>query len=591
MVDCLRSQERSLDLSNLNLTSLPDYLPDNLLSLNINGNQLTSLPAHLPATIEMLYAYNNQLTSLPDTLPKGLIQLDVSHNRLAELANKLPATLASLDISYNQLIRLSDNLPAQLQLLNVDNNQLTFLPDSLPANLTNLIVSNNKLKILTNYLPNSLIRIDASNNQLIALPDHIPDKLIKFNFTGNQLKAESIHLPINLSLDGSIWDYATLISARVVSSWQRPAVNFQHEGESSRFDGQLIIQLENDSIVREAASQLLKKHPQISVLVQLDSEGNRFTVHGNIEHLRQQTQQRWQLVGHGRDSLLDGEHVSLAWREAKPLAQQLKQLATDLQITISPKHINLVGCSLADDQQQTSYVRQFAEALDKTIRPYSVSAYSSRLMVNDEGRKRLTETGNKTTLFFNHDNNHWFMENVPGKTANSLTKKEMEKVALGDPAGLDSVSYKLLSFIKLAEQFQSTISQFYHYHKLSLQTWVPFFASFTKSKAQLGSYDLQFINNETNQIKKLVTNNKHIIDFINKYNQYLAMVMKVYHYNGKTLALRGDITDADSVHGLNAAFLIKELIPWFANKKGLGWWIMSYQKPLVWRWIYIRISI
>ncbi|WGO84296.1 TcdA/TcdB pore-forming domain-containing protein [Arsenophonus apicola] len=573
LVDGLRLQEQFLDLSNLNLTSLPDYLPDNLLSLKVNGNQLTSLPAHLPATIEMLYAYNNQLISLPDTLPKGLIQLDVSHNRLTELANKLPATLASLDISYNQLIRLPDNLPAQLQLLNADNNLLTFLSDSLPANLTNLTVSNNKLKILTNHLPNSLMRIDVSNNQLTALPDHMPNKLVKFNFTGNRLSAELIQQPINLTLAaGSIWDYATLTSDRKVSGWQLPAMSFPHEGETSRFDGQLIIQLENDPLVREAAIQLTKKHPQISVLVQLDSQGETFIVHGNIEHLRQQTMQRWQLVGHGRESLLDGEHINLAWREAKPLAQQLKQLATDFGITVSPKHINLVGCSLADDKQQTSYVRQFADALDETIRPYSVSAYSAKLMVNDEGRKRLTEAGNKTTLFFNNEKSEWHIEKVAGKIVNNLTQTGIEPATLGAPARLETISYKLISFIKQAEQFQSTMSQFYHYHRLSLQKWLPLFSSFNKSKVQPGSYDLHFINNETNQLKKLVTNNKHIIDFINKCNQYLEMIIKVYYYNGKTLALRSNsnITDVDSVHGLNAAFLIKELIPWFANKNRLG---------------------
>ncbi|QBY44560.1 TcdA/TcdB pore-forming domain-containing protein [Arsenophonus nasoniae] len=573
MSDCLRLQEKSFDLSNLKLTSLPDHLPNNLIALNVNDNQLTALPAKLRSTLQKLYADNNQLTSLPASLPAGLIQLDISHNQLVELTNNLPTTLLGIDISYNQLLRLPDHLPAGLLLLNADHNQLTFLPDSLPAGLTNLAVSNNQLKTLTNHLPNSIMRIDVSNNQLTALPDHMPNKLVKFNFTGNRLSAELMQQPINLTLAaGSRWDYASLTSDRKVSGWQLPAVNFQHEGESSRFNGQLIIQLENDPLVREAAIQLTKKHPQISVLVQLDSQGDTFIVHGNIEHLRPQTMQRWQLVGHGRESLLDGEHINLAWREAKSLAQQLKQLATDFGITVSPKHINLVGCSLADDKQQTSYVRQFADALDETIRPYTVSAYSAKLMVNDEGRKRLTEAGNKTTLFFNNEKSEWHIEKVAGKTVNNLTKTGIEPATLGAPARLEAISYKLISFIKQAEQFQSTMSQFYHYHRLSLQKWLPLFTSFNKSKVQPGSYDLHFIHNETNQLKKLVTNNKHIIDFINKCNQYLEMIIKVYYYNGKTLALRSNsnITDVDSVHGLNAAFLIKELIPWFANKHRLG---------------------
>ncbi|MFS1538816.1 MAG: TcdA/TcdB pore-forming domain-containing protein [Candidatus Phlomobacter fragariae] len=114
------------------------------------------------------------------------------------------------------------------------------------------------------------------------------------------------------------------------------------------------------------------------------------------------------------------------------------------------------------------------------------------------------------------------------------------------------------------------MSQFCHYHRLLLQKCVLLFTSFSKSKVQPGSYDLQFINNETNQFKKLVTNNKHIIDFINKCNQYLEMIIKVYYYNGKILILLSNVTDVNNVHELNAAFLIKELIPWFANKHWLG---------------------
>ena len=129
-----------------------------------------------------------------------------------------------------------------------------------------------------------------------------------------------------------------------------------------------------------------------------------------------------------------------AWFGAKPLAQQLKQLATDLVMTVAPKYINFVGCSLADDKQQFSYVRKFAEALDETSRPYAVSGYYSKHMVSIEGRKRLTETGNKTTLFFNNEKNDWYIEKVVGKIVNSLVRKGIEKATLGDPSRLGSVS-------------------------------------------------------------------------------------------------------------------------------------------------------
>ena len=47
------------------------------------------------------------------------------------------------------------------------------------------------------------------------------------------------------------------------------------------------------------------------------------------------------------------------------------------------------------------------------------------------------------------------------------------------------------------------------------------------------------------------------------------MITKAYHYNGKTLALRDNITDAEGVHGLNAAFLIKNSCRALPIKNGL----------------------
>ncbi|HGJ5879731.1 MAG TPA: TcdA/TcdB pore-forming domain-containing protein [Arsenophonus nasoniae] len=566
----LTSSLVSLNVSNNQLDNLPDHLPEKLRYLTANNNHLTLLPVSLPYKIEDLHVRNNQLTYLTNQLPQMLLRLDVSGNQLCLLPINLPHSLLVLDVSNNQLNRLPDKLPPALNTLDAYSNQLSHLPKVLSNELQYINVYNNQIVKLPDQLPQGLIKLDVSNNQLASIPTDLPNTLKEIIFNNNPVFDKLISLPNKFTLTASSGDADTIASDRNVSDWKISPIHFDNEGESSRFDGQLIIQLENDPIVTEAALQLLKKHPQISVLIQLDSHGNSYVVYGNTKGLREQAKLRWQLVGHGRDNQLDGDQVSLAWREPKPLALQLKQLVADLGMTVSPKHINLVGCSLADDKQQTGYVQQFAEALDETIRPYSVSTYSSKLIVNDEGRKRLMEAGNKTTLLFNHETNDWHIEKTAAKTVDSRIKNGMEKSTLGDPLGLGSVSYKFLSFIKLAEQFQSTMIQFYHYHQLSLQKWLPLFTSFSKSKTQPGSYVLQFIHQETHLLKKLIINNKYIIDFINKYNEYLAIVSKAYHYNGKTLALRDNITDAEGVHGLNAAFLIKELIPWFANNHRFG---------------------
>lgn len=102
-----------LDASFNRLTSLPETLPDALLSLNVRGNQLASLPA-LPAELASLDVHHNRLTSLPDALPPALEDLNVGHNQLTSLPEALPARLERLDLSENQLTSLPTGLLTQL---------------------------------------------------------------------------------------------------------------------------------------------------------------------------------------------------------------------------------------------------------------------------------------------------------------------------------------------------------------------------------------------------------------------------------------------------------------------------------------------
>ncbi|MET4331950.1 hypothetical protein ABIB80_007812 [Bradyrhizobium sp. i1.15.2] len=143
-----------LDASFNRLTSLPETLPDALVSLNVMGNQLASLPA-LPAELALLDVYHNRLTSLPDTLPAALEGLNVGHNQLTSLPETLPARLQILDVSENLLTRLPETLPAVLAGLDLSQNQLTSLPTGLLTQLgadAEIILSGNPLpeQVLTN---------------------------------------------------------------------------------------------------------------------------------------------------------------------------------------------------------------------------------------------------------------------------------------------------------------------------------------------------------------------------------------------------------------------------------------------------------
>ncbi|EJK0342883.1 T3SS effector E3 ubiquitin-protein ligase IpaH7.8, partial [Shigella sonnei] len=89
---CFQNQEAVLNLSDLNLTSLPE-LPKHISALIVENNKLTSLPK-LPAFLKELNADNNRLSVIPE-LPESLTTLSVRSNQLENLP-VLPNHLTSL---------------------------------------------------------------------------------------------------------------------------------------------------------------------------------------------------------------------------------------------------------------------------------------------------------------------------------------------------------------------------------------------------------------------------------------------------------------------------------------------------------------
>lgn len=146
---CLASDDSDLDLSELGLSTLPDYLPETLARLDVSFNSLTSLPAKLPSLLICLVAGFNALDALPDHLPSSLRFLAVDNNCLSMLPETLPAGLLGLD---------------------ADNNLLTHLPEALPETLITLRAGQNNLIVLPSLLPLSLEGLDLSDNLLTEFP-------------------------------------------------------------------------------------------------------------------------------------------------------------------------------------------------------------------------------------------------------------------------------------------------------------------------------------------------------------------------------------------------------------------------------------
>ncbi|MEM7872536.1 NEL-type E3 ubiquitin ligase domain-containing protein, partial [Morganella morganii] len=183
MRDCLHNDGTELNLSYLELTSLPDYLPAGLQELRCDGNQLTVLPA-LPAGLQKLKCSHNRLTCLPSVLPAGLQKLNCSYNLLTCLPSVLPAGLQKLTCSETPLTCLPSELPAGLQKLSCNYNQLTCLPP-LPTGLQELSCYHNQLTSLP-PLPTGLQKLGCYHNQLTRLPP-LPTGLQELSCNHNQL--------------------------------------------------------------------------------------------------------------------------------------------------------------------------------------------------------------------------------------------------------------------------------------------------------------------------------------------------------------------------------------------------------------------
>lgn len=181
------------------------------------------------------------------------------------------------------------------------------------------------------------------------------------------------------------------VQNRNVQNWHTADVTVI-DGSETRFDGQIIVQMENDSAVAKAAANLAGKHPENSVVVQLDSEGNYRVVYGDPSKLDGKL--RWQLVGHGRD---DSEHNNsrLSGYSADELAVKLVKFQQAFgqaeNISNKPDHISIVGCSLVSDDKQKGFGHQFINAMDVNGLRVDVSVRNSDVAVDTTGRKHTQD--------------------------------------------------------------------------------------------------------------------------------------------------------------------------------------------------------
>ncbi|MGV7963887.1 MARTX multifunctional-autoprocessing repeats-in-toxin holotoxin RtxA [Photorhabdus tasmaniensis] len=187
-----------------------------------------------------------------------------------------------------------------------------------------------------------------------------------------------------------------------LDAWQTVEVTPQIDSRETRFDGQIILQMEDDPIAARAAANLAGKHPDSSVIIQLDSNGKYRVAYGDLSKLSNKL--RWQVVGHGRDTS-EQNNIRLSGYSADKLATKLTQFYQNAKLgekAISkPDHISLVGCSLISDDKRNGFAHHFITELDKQGIRSDVSARSSEVAVDATGRK------------FTRDENNQWVNNLP----------------------------------------------------------------------------------------------------------------------------------------------------------------------------------
>lgn len=177
------------------------------------------------------------------------------------------------------------------------------------------------------------------------------------------------------------------VQNRNVQNWYTADVTVI-DGGDTRFDGQVIVQMENDPVVAKAAASLAGKHAENSVIVQLDADGNYRVVYGEPSKLDGKL--RWQLVGHGRDHS-EHNNTYLSGHSADELAVKLAKFQQTFNqaenISSKPDHISIVGCSLVSNDKQKGFGHQFINAMDANGLRVDVSVRSTDIAVDAEGRK------------------------------------------------------------------------------------------------------------------------------------------------------------------------------------------------------------
>ncbi|EDK30754.1 calmodulin-sensitive adenylate cyclase [Vibrionales bacterium SWAT-3] len=279
------------------------------------------------------------------------------------------------------------------------------------------------------------------------------------------------------------------IKVEKVETWGKYKVIPKKSSTTSQYDSQIIIQLENDAIVAESASRLAGKHPDKTVIVQLDKDGKYRVIYGDVKKLGGKV--RWQLVGHGGK---DEARQTAVLSNYDP--DQLANLITDFKARFAkevtgntlPERISLVGCDLETEKYRESFVKDLLVALDKKGLKTTLSARAGEVAVNIEGRKvslvepenplatkKVVASWNKDGTVKIHSEDREFSSNIQllkkKLTKTNLTMDEIlsihKELATTQSQGTDSILERQLQAKASHDVMQKLHQEIYEMHELT----------------------------------------------------------------------------------------------------------------------------
>lgn len=176
---CIESNEKELDLSGFNLTSLPKILPSNITTLIVKNNELKEIPEELFENIKVIDASHNHITDFPNIINKEMEFFDLSYNHISFIPdmyrymnNKSHIYLNGNNLTVRTINEMNDqnlNAPCDYEGIKIHYQETTTQPSIL--------------EIINKLMPHESICKQLTINHLITLEKNITERMDKNEIT------------------------------------------------------------------------------------------------------------------------------------------------------------------------------------------------------------------------------------------------------------------------------------------------------------------------------------------------------------------------------------------------------------------------